>query len=229
MIYRKKLLLASASPRRQYLLKELGFDFTVEVRSVDEVYPPELKREQIPLYLSQLKAAQFKNTIDDGSIVITADTIVWINGKEIGKPRDRAHAVEMLKILSGNMHEVVTAVTLTTKNTAHSFYVESKVYFKPFLEKDIINYVETFKPFDKAGSYGLQDCLPAIVNPCSAEEKEFLNKLGKPNLYKSTYPKDYKEAEGIGIEKIEGSYFNVMGLPIKELYEELGKMLIERG
>lgn len=182
----KKIILASASPRRQYLLKELGIDFTVEVKSVNEVYPKELKREQIPLYLSQLKAAKFKNLVDENTIVITADTIVWINEKEIGKPNDFAHAVEMLQTLSGKMHEVVTAVTLTSKNKSHSFYVVTKVYFKTLTEKEITYYLENFKPFDKAGSYGIQEWIGYI-----------------------------------GIEKIEGSYFNVMGLPLKELYEEL--------
>ena len=184
----KKIILASASPRRQQLLKELGIDFTVEVKPVDETAPKELKAQQIPLYLSQLKAAEFKNTIDDNTVVITADTIVWINEKEIGKPKDYADAVNMLKTLSGNMHEVFTGVTLTSRNKSHSFFVTTKVFFKPLTENEITYYLDNFKPFDKAGSYGIQEWLGYI-----------------------------------GIEKIEGSYFNVMGLPLKELYEELGK------
>jgi septum formation protein len=184
----RKIILASASPRRQQLLKELGIDFTVEVKPIDETAPQELKAQQIPLYLSQLKAAQFKNTVDENTVVITADTIVWINEKEIGKPKDYADAVNMLKTLSGNMHEVFTGVTLTSKNKSHSFFVTTKVFFKPLSEQEITYYLDNYKPFDKAGSYGIQEWLGYI-----------------------------------GIEKIEGSYFNVMGLPLKELYEELGK------
>ncbi len=186
----KKIILASASPRRQQLLKELGIDFTVEIKPVDETAPKELRAQQIPLYLSQLKAAEFKNTIDDNTVVITADTIVWINEKEIGKPKDYADAVNMLKTLSGNMHEVFTGVTLTSKNKSHSFFVTTKVFFKPLTENEITYYLDNYKPFDKAGSYGIQEWLGYI-----------------------------------GIEKIEGSYFNVMGLPLKELYEELGKFV----
>ena len=184
----KKIILASASPRRQQLLKELGIDFTVEVKPVDETAPQELKAEQIPLYLSQLKAAQFKNMVDENTVVITADTIVWINEKEIGKPKDYADAVNMLKTLSGNMHEVFTGVTLTSKSKSHSFFVTTKVFFKQLSEQEITYYLDNYKPFDKAGSYGIQEWLGYI-----------------------------------GIEKIEGSYFNVMGLPLKELYEELGR------
>ena len=113
---------------------------------------------------------------------------MWINEKEIGKPKDYADAVNMLKTLSGNMHEVFTGVTLTSKNKSHSFFVTTKVFFKPLTENEITYYLDNFKPFDKAGSYGIQEWLGYI-----------------------------------GIEKIEGSYFNVMGLPLKELYEELGK------
>lgn len=184
----KKIILASASPRRQQLLKELGIDFTAEVKPIDETAPKELKAQEIPLYLSQKKAAEFKNTIDDNTIVITADTIVWINEKEIGKPKDYADAVNMLKTLSGNMHEVFTGVTLTSKNKSHSFFVTTKVFFKPLSEQEITYYLDNYKPFDKAGSYGIQEWLGYI-----------------------------------GIEKIDGSYFNVMGLPLKELYEELGR------
>jgi len=217
----KKIILASASPRRQLLLKELGINFIVEVKPVDETAPKELKREQIPLYLSQLKAAQFKDIIDDDTIVITADTIVWLNGKEIGKPKDFSDAVQMLKSLSGNMHEVFTGVTLTSKNKSHSFFVATKVYFKKLSESDITQYVTSYQPYDKAGSYGLQEFLPSGVNPCSVEENKFLQKISKPKLYELTLQGSHEQSPDFGIEKIEGSYFNVMGLPIKELYEKL--------
>ncbi|MCG3167912.1 MAG: Maf-like protein YhdE [Bacteroidia bacterium] len=219
----RKIILASASPRRQQLLKELGVDFTVEVKPVDETAPKELKAEQIPIYLSQLKAAQFKNTVDEHTLVITADTIVWINEKEIGKPKDYADAVNMLKTLSGNMHTVFTGVTLTSKNKQHSFFVATKVYFKKLSDSAVADYVSTYKPFDKAGSYGLQEFLSTGINPCSDEENEFLKKIGKPNLYEATLQGTHEQSPDFGIEKIEGSYFNVMGLPLMELYEELGR------
>lgn len=219
----KKIILASASPRRQQLLKALGIDFTVEVKPVDENAPQELKAQQIPLYLSQLKAAQFKDAVDENTIVITADTIVWINEKEIGKPKNYADAVNMLKTLSGNMHEVFTGVTLTSKNKSHSFFVVTKVYFKKLSDSDISNYVTVYKPFDKAGSYGLQEFLSKGVNPCSDEENEFLKIIGKPKLYEATLQGAHEQSPDFGIEKIEGSYFNVMGFPLKELYEELGR------
>jgi septum formation protein len=219
----KKIILASASPRRQQLLKELGVDFTVEVKPVDETAPAELKAEQIPIYLSQLKAAQFKNTVDENTMVITADTIVWISDKEIGKPKDYADAVNMLKTLSGNMHEVFTGVTLTSKNKSYSFFVVTKVYFKKLSDRAISTYVEEYKPFDKAGSYGLQEFISKGVNPCSDEENVFLNSIGKPKLYETTLQGAQEQSPDFGIEKIEGSYFNVMGLPLKELYEEIGR------
>ncbi len=219
----RKIILASASPRRQQLLRELGIDFTAEVKPIDETAPKELKAQEIPLYLSQLKAAEFKNTIDDNTIVITADTIVWINEKEIGKPKDYADAVNMLKTLSGNMHKVFTGVTLTSKDKSHSFFVATKVYFKKLSDTDISDYITTYKPFDKAGSYGLQEFLSAGVNPCSDEENEFLKIIGKPKLYEATLQGTHEQSPDFGIQKIEGSYFNVMGLPLKELYEELGK------
>lgn len=219
----KKIILASASPRRQQLLKELGIEFTVEVKPVDETAPQELKAQQIPIYLSQLKAAQFKNTVDENTMVITADTIVWISDKEIGKPKDYADAVNMLKTLSGNMHEVFTGVTLTSKNKSHSFFVVTKVYFKKLSDRAISTYVEEYKPFDKAGSYGLQEFISKGVNPCSDEENVFLNSIGKPKLYETTLQGAQEQSPDFGIEKIEGSYFNVMGLPLKELYEEIGR------
>lgn len=219
----KRIILASASPRRQQLLKELGIDFTVQVRSIDETAPAELKREQIPIYLSQKKAAQFNDVVDENTLIITADTIVWINDREIGKPTDEAHAVEMLQILSGNMHEVFTGVSLTSKHKTHSFFVATKVYFKTLSKADILFYVNNYKPFDKAGSYGLQEFLRPGINPCSDEENEFLRSIGKEKLYEATLSGSSQMSPDFGIENIEGSYFNVMGLPIKELYEELKK------
>jgi len=180
----KKIILASASPRRHYLLKELNIPFEVEVRAVDEVYPDGLKREEIALYLAKLKAAAFENQIAQNTLIITADTIVWIDNKVLGKPLDTADAKRMLNILSGRMHEVITAVCLKSSDKEKLFFVESKVWFKKLTDAEIDWYIERFKPFDKAGAYGVQEWLGYV-----------------------------------GIERIEGSYFNIMGLPLKEVYE----------
>lgn len=181
----KKIILASASPRRQNLLKGLDIDFTIEVRPTDEHFPEDLKREAIPEFLAKQKAEQFTYLADD-TIIITSDTIVWINDHVMNKPEDMAEAKRMLQTISGQMHEVFTAVCLTTKNKQKVFSVASKVYFKPLEDAEIDYYLANYTPLDKAGSYGIQEWIGYI-----------------------------------GIEKIDGSYFNVMGLPLKELYEEL--------
>lgn len=185
-ILNKKIILASQSPRRQHLLKDLGFDFELKVKEVNEVFSTELKREEIPLYLSQLKANAFEGELDEKTIVITADTVVWIEDQVLNKPLDADDAKKMLSLLSGKMHEVITAVTLQSKGKSKSFYAVTKVYFKKLSEDEIDFYVTNYKPFDKAGAYGAQEWIGYIA-----------------------------------VEKIEGSYFNVMGLPVKELYEEL--------
>ena len=180
------LILASASPRRQQLLKGLGLEFKIKTKKVKETYPKKLKREHIALYLCELKANAFGKKLGKNTIVITADTIVWLNGKVLNKPLDFDEAVTMLKSLSGRMHEVITAVCLKSEQKSKSFYVITKVYFNQLTTKEITNYVTKFKPYDKAGAYGIQEWIGSK-----------------------------------GIKKIEGSYFNVMGLPLKELYEEL--------
>jgi len=180
------LILASASPRRQQLLKGLGLEFKVRIKKVKETYPKKLKREHIALYLCELKANAFGKDLDKNTLVITADTIVWLNGKVLKKPLDFDEAVSMLKSLSGKMHEVITAVCLKSGKRSKSFFVITKVYFKRLTTKKITYYVTKFKPYDKAGAYGIQEWIGSK-----------------------------------GIKKIEGSYFNVMGLPLKELYDEL--------
>ena len=182
----KKILLASKSPRRNYLLKELGVDFDVLDINVEEEYPEKLKRESIPLFLSKLKAEAAKHFLKENEIVITADTVVWIGNSVLNKPKDLNEAKLMLNKLSGKMHEVITAVSLNALNKTTSFYVVSEVWFKSLREDEINYYVEQFKPLDKAGAYGAQEWIGYI-----------------------------------GVEKIHGSYFNAMGLPLHELYEEL--------
>lgn len=182
------LILASKSPRRQYLMKELGLDFEVNTKDVDESFPENLKAQEIPLYLCQKKADAFDEELTDNTIVITADTIVWIDNQVLNKPENFNDAVRMLKILSGKKHEVYTGVCLRSKHKTKTFYALTNVYFKELAQEEIEYYINNFNPYDKAGAYGAQEWIGYIA-----------------------------------VEKIEGSYFNVMGLPVRELYEELLK------
>lgn len=179
-------ILASKSPRRQYLLKELGLDFEIHIKEVDESFPEQLKAQAIPLYLSEKKANAFEAELSENTIVITSDTIVWVENQVLNKPVDKADAVRMLQLLSGKMHEVYTGVSLKSKNKMTSFYACTKVYFKTLTMQEIDYYITNYSPYDKAGAYGAQEWIGYIA-----------------------------------VEKIEGSYFNVMGLPLKELYEHL--------
>lgn len=181
-----RIILASRSPRRHALLKGLDIPFEIQIKDVEEIYPPHLKREEIALYLCRLKAAAFDGEMEENDLVITADTIVWINEQALNKPVDFDDAVSILTRLSGNMHEVITGVCLKTKEKSISFYSLTKVYFKNLSQKEIVYYVNNYQPYDKAGAYGAQEWIGYVA-----------------------------------IEKIEGSYFNVMGLPARMLYEEL--------
>ncbi|MDD3723446.1 MAG: Maf family nucleotide pyrophosphatase [Lutibacter sp.] len=184
----KNIILASGSPRRQELFKELGLDFSIQVKVVEEIYPSKLKEEEITDYLAELKAAAFTEMAEN-DIVITSDTIVWMNNKAIEKPKDKQQAFEMLQALSDKGHKVITSICIKTFNSQKVFHDETMVYFKPLSMEEIIYYVENYKPFDKAGAYGIQEWIGFI-----------------------------------GVTKIEGSYFNVMGLPVHKLYEELMKL-----
>lgn len=181
-----KLILGSASPRRQELLKSLGFEFTTKPINANEDFSPELKAQQIPIYLAEKKANAYPDQLKDDEILITSDTIVWCEGKVLNKPADFAEGKIMLESLSGKMHEVFTAVCLKSKNKQITFYDTSKVYFKKLKLEEIEYYLNNFSPYDKAGGYGVQDWIGYI-----------------------------------GIDKIDGSFYNVMGLPVKGLYEEL--------
>ncbi len=181
-----KFILASGSPRRQELLKDLGLDFTISIKEVEEIYPESLKEHHITDYLSDLKSKPFENTIGENEIVITSDTIVWVNNQALGKPNSYEDAVHMLNMLSNSKHKVITSVCLTGRGFKKIFHDVVTVYFKQLSKQEIEYYITTFKPFDKAGSYGIQEW------------------IGK-----------------IGITKIEGSYFTVMGLPVHKLYKEL--------
>jgi len=215
------IILASKSPRRKFLLHEIGIEFDVRVKETDETFPENLKAEQIPLYLSQKKAEAFQNEINSSELVITADTIVWVKDAVLNKPDSVTDAIRMLKLLSGNMHQVFTGVCLMSTEKKKSFFCESKVYFKKLTDKEIETYIENFKPFDKAGAYGAQECLPANMSPCSEEEINFLNKINKTELIENSINKSVQQVACEIVQRIEGSYFNVMGLPLHTLYQEL--------
>lgn len=184
-------ILASQSPRRQFLLNEIGLRFEILVKTTDETFPAHLLCEEIALHVSRVKADAFSfDELPVNSLVITADTIVWLEGECIGKPDDEDHAKEMLAKLSGKRHTVSTGVCLRTREKEHSFFVNTDVFFRKLDPVEIEYYVKQYKPFDKAGAYGIQEWIGYI-----------------------------------GVERIEGSYFNVMGLPVQRLYCELQKFI----
>jgi septum formation protein len=183
-----QLILGSNSPRRQELLKSLGFSFLNKPINADETFPVDLLAEEIPLFLAEKKADAYEEELSENDILITADTIVWCEGKVFNKPANFVEGKKMLEALSGKMHEVYTGVCLKSGNKQTTFYDVSKVYFKKLKSEEIEYYLTNYSPYDKAGGYGVQDWLGYI-----------------------------------GIDKIEGSFYNVMGLPVKELYEELIK------
>ena len=155
-------ILASKSPRRQQLLQLLGIPFIVKTHEVEENYPEDLTKEEIPVYLAKLKSETFRSELKDNDLLITADTIVWMNGKVLGKPADRNEAKSMLKELSGKGHQVISGVCLTSVNKQISFYSLSNVQFKKLTDKEIEYYISHSNPFDKAGSYGIQDWIGII-------------------------------------------------------------------
>lgn len=183
-----KYILASKSPRRQELLKSLGIDFEVKTKEVDESYPMDLSPNKIPEYLAEKKAGAFSDELKAFELLITADTIVILNDQVLEKPTDYDHAFTMLKALSGKMHQVITGVCLSSVKKSVAFSSLTNVLFKELTEMEIEYYLKNFKPFDKAGAYGIQEWIGSI-----------------------------------GITHIEGSFYNVMGLPLQKLYEEIQK------
>ncbi|HOG35936.1 MAG TPA: Maf-like protein [Paludibacteraceae bacterium] len=187
MLKNYKVILASQSPRRQELFKGLDIPFSVQtLPEFKESYPQELQGTEIPLYLAQQKANAFRTLLTPDTLIITADTIVWLDGKVYGKPKDTTEAKQMLHALSGKTHDVITGVCVTTQARQESFSATSKVTFATLTDAEIDYYVEKYRPMDKAGSYGVQEWIGYI-----------------------------------GVERIEGSYYNVMGLPIQRLYNVL--------
>jgi septum formation protein len=219
MIHNLKIVLCSASPRRQQLLREAGISFEILAGDVNEDFSAELKAENVALFLAEKKADAFKPEFQNGKIYITADTIVWLKNEVLGKPVNAEDAFTMLRKLSGHEHQVYTGVCISSMSGRELFYVRSDVRFKNLSDEEIKFYVEHYKPFDKAGAYGAQECLPEGINPCSGKEKEFLRTINKNDLFEKTVMKDKKHMPII--ENISGSYFNVMGLPLVELYTEL--------
>ena len=181
------IILASASPRRRQILSGLGIDFEVRtLAGIDESYPDHLQGEAIAAYISKAKAEAYRATLAPNDLVITADTIVSVDGNVLGKPANEAEAHQRLELLSGRTHEVVTGVTLMTKSQQQTFTATTSVTFAPLTEAEITHYVTHYRPLDKAGTYGRQEWIGM--------------KAG---------------------ESIQGSYFNVMGLPVQRLYKAL--------
>ncbi len=186
------IILASGSPRRQQFFKDLGLDFEIRLKPVIEEFPERLRHYEISDYLAQLKAIPFKDELKDHDILITSDTIVWHENKALGKPKNTSEAFQMLRSMSNTTHEVVTSVCFTTSKFQKTVNATTKVTFKALSDDEIRFYIDTFKPFDKAGAYGIQEW------------------IGK-----------------IGITHIEGSYFNVMGLPTHLVYKTLNGLISE--
>ena len=182
------IILASDSLRRQELLKELGLKFKVISSQSEESFPEALGMTAIPEYLAGLKANAVKNKMPENYLLITADTIVWEYGKVIGKPVDREDAIAILESLSGSQHQVITGMCIKTAEKEVSFHAVTEVWFDELTKEEIVYYVDKYKPYDKAGAYGIQEWIGFI-----------------------------------GIMKIEGSFYNVMGLPVHKLYQNLKK------
>lgn len=186
-----RIILGSNSPRRRELLAGLDLSFDVHViPGLEENYPDSLQPQEIPVFLSKQKAEAYLPTLEDQVLLITADTIVWNETEVIGKPKDREDAIRMLRSLSGHEHQVVTGVCLTTTKKQETFSVVSSVRFASLTDEEIIYYVDKYKPFDKAGAYGIQEWIGYV-----------------------------------GVESISGSFYNVMGLPVQRLYQELKRFV----
>lgn len=180
------IILASGSPRRQQFFKDLLINFEIRLKPVKEDYPSTLRGKEITDYLAELKAAAFDGELNTGDILITSDTIVWHEGKALEKPKDAAQALEMIKSLCGKTHEVITSVCFKTPEKLKTVNAITRVTFSKLEEAEIQFYIDRFRPFDKAGAYGIQEWIGLI-----------------------------------GVEYIEGSYFNVVGLPTHLVYQSL--------
>ena len=190
LLQHKNVILASGSPRRQQFFKDLDIDFEIRVKSVDEVYPPTLQGAEISDYLAVLKTKPFQGELEPNDLLITSDTIVWHQGKALGKPKDADEAFAMLRSMSGASHEVFTSVCFTTPDSQKTVHACTKVFFKSLSDDEIHYYINTCQPFDKAGAYGIQEWIGNVA-----------------------------------VEKIEGSYVNVMGMPMHLVYKTLREFI----
>lgn len=216
----RRLILASSSPRRQYLMKQAGFEFVVEKPEVDEIFPDDLPVDRVAKYLAELKAEYFRPNMRD-EVIVTADTVVILGGKILNKPADREEAIAMLTSLAGQTHRVMTGVSIVSKEKEETFEDTTEVTFEQLSRDQIEFYIDTFKPYDKAGAYGAQDCLPPGMNPCSPEEMKFLQSIHREDLIKETLSTPEHRDGIVIIKRISGSYFNVMGLPIHKLHKKI--------
>ena len=172
------LVLASGSPRRQQFFKDLDLDFEIRLKDIEEIYPPELKAEEITNYLAELKANAFEGELQANEILITSDTIVWHNNKALGKPKDEQDAFDILKSLSNSTHEVITSVCFKTNSETKLLHEITKVTFNELSEDAIRYYIENYKPFDKAGAYGIQEWIGFVG--VSKIEGSYANVMGMP-------------------------------------------------
>lgn len=182
------IILASGSPRRQQFLKELDVDFEIKLKDIEEIYPEHLQAEEITNFLAKLKASAFVDDLKQNDILITSDTIVWLDNKALGKPKDFVDAFQMITEMSSKTHKVITSICIKAIEKEVVFYDETLVTFANLSSEEIKYYLNNYKPYDKAGSYGIQEWIGLVA-----------------------------------IEKIEGSYANVVGLPTHKLYQELMK------
>ncbi len=173
-----RIILASGSPRRQQFLKELDVDFEIQLKDIEEIYPEHLQAEEITNFLAKLKASAFALDLDDNDILITSDTIVWLNNKALGKPKDYDEAFEMLTEMSGTTHKVITSVCLKTTDKEIVFYEETLVTFTKLSSDEIKYYLNNYKPFDKAGSYGIQEWIGLVA--ITKIEGSYANVVGLP-------------------------------------------------
>lgn len=184
-----KIILASGSPRRQQFFKDLDIDFEVRLKEIEEIYPDHLQGVEITNYLAELKALAFESEMNENEMIITSDTIVWFQNKALGKPKDYDDAFNMLQSMSGKTHEVITSVCFKRKQESETLFDVTRVTFNTLSEASIHYYLKNYKPFDKAGAYGIQEWIGLI-----------------------------------GINKIEGSYTNVVGLPTDKVFHYLSQL-----
>lgn len=183
---KKKIILASKSPRRHELIKGLELDYDIHSYDTDESFPPALKAGEIAIHLAEKKAMAYPEQLHDNEILLTADTIVWVNDHVLNKPADATEALHMLREICGTTHEVFTGICLRDQHQIRLFAERSEVTCKAVSDEHLLHYINSYHPFDKAGSYGIQDWFGYTV-----------------------------------VEKINGCFYNVMGLPVSRIYKEL--------